>query len=116
MDVDGHGTGCTLASAIAANLCLGRTPVDACAAAIGYVHDALGRGYAPGQGDVLVLDHFGARRPCWARLWRARRRRMASRRPISRPPPPTVTPPPCPPPVRSHPDPPPFSLRRNACT
>src|SRR3546814_5509575 len=51
MDVDGHGTGCTLASAIAANLCLGRTPVDACAAAIGYVHDALVRGYAPGCGD-----------------------------------------------------------------
>src|SRR5690606_17895104 len=63
MDVDGHGTGCTLASAIAANLCLGRTPVDACAAAISYVHDALLRGYAPGQGEVRVLDHFGARRP-----------------------------------------------------
>lgn len=63
MDVDGHGTGCTLASAIAANLCLGRAPVEACAAAIGYVHDALVRGYAPGRGNVLVLDHFGARRP-----------------------------------------------------
>jgi len=63
MDVDGHGTGCTLASAIAANLCLGRSPVDACSAAIGYVHDALQRGHAPGRGAVRVLDHFGARRP-----------------------------------------------------
>src|SRR3546814_6118928 len=45
MDVNGHGTGCTLASAIAANLCPGRTPMDACAAAIDYVHDALRRGY-----------------------------------------------------------------------
>src|SRR3546814_15412261 len=79
MDVDGHGTGCTLASAIAANLCLGRTPVDACAAAIGYVHDALVRGYAPGCGAVLVLDHFGARRPRWVRRWWVRRRRVASR-------------------------------------
>src|SRR3546814_13093146 len=98
MDVDGHGTDCTLASAIAANLCLGRTPVDACAAAIGYVHDALGRGYAPGPGDVLVLDHFGARRPCWARLLRARRRRMASRPPSPRPPPPHTPATPLPPP------------------
>src|SRR3546814_15026269 len=79
MDVDGHGTGCTLASAIAANLCLGRTPVDACAAAIGYVHDALVRGYAPGCGDVLVLDHFGARRPLWVRRSWARRVRVEYR-------------------------------------
>jgi hydroxymethylpyrimidine/phosphomethylpyrimidine kinase len=63
MDVDGHGTGCTLASAIAANLCLGMRPEAACGAAIGYVHDALARGHAPGRGAVRVLDHFGARRP-----------------------------------------------------
>src|SRR3546814_13407343 len=79
MDVDGHGTGCTLASAIAANLCLGRTPVDACAAAIGYVHDALVRGSAHGCGDALALEPFGARRPGRGRRCRARRRRGESR-------------------------------------
>ncbi|GAB3317728.1 bifunctional hydroxymethylpyrimidine kinase/phosphomethylpyrimidine kinase [Luteimonas notoginsengisoli] len=63
MDVDGHGTGCTLASAIAANLCLGIGLPEACRAATDYVHDAIRRGYAPGRGSVRVLDHFGARRP-----------------------------------------------------
>jgi len=58
---EGHGTGCTLAAAIAANLCLGRRLPDACAAAIAYVHDALREGYRPGRGDVLVLDHAGTR-------------------------------------------------------
>lgn len=62
MDVDGHGTGCTLASAIAANLCLGMTAEAACGAAIGYVHVALAHGHAPGRSAVRVLDHFGARR------------------------------------------------------
>jgi hydroxymethylpyrimidine/phosphomethylpyrimidine kinase len=63
MDVDGHGTGCTLASAIAANLCLGMRLPDACRNATDYVHEAMRRGYAPGRGNVRVLDHFGARRP-----------------------------------------------------
>jgi hydroxymethylpyrimidine/phosphomethylpyrimidine kinase len=63
MDVDGHGTGCTLASAIAANLCLGMRLPDACRKATDYVHEAMRRGYAPGRGNVRVLDHFGARRP-----------------------------------------------------
>ncbi|MDN5782216.1 MAG: bifunctional hydroxymethylpyrimidine kinase/phosphomethylpyrimidine kinase [Luteimonas sp.] len=63
MDLDGHGTGCTLASAIAANLCLGMSTPDACGAAIGYVHAALARSFAPGRGAVRVLDHFGARNP-----------------------------------------------------
>ncbi len=58
--LEGHGTGCTLASAIAANLCLGRSPAEACDVAIDYVANALGRGYRPGKGDVVVLDHFGA--------------------------------------------------------
>jgi hydroxymethylpyrimidine/phosphomethylpyrimidine kinase len=58
--VEGHGTGCTLASAIAANLCLGLAPREACAAATDYVADALRRGYRPGRGDVVVLDHAGA--------------------------------------------------------
>ncbi len=60
LPLEGHGTGCTLASAIAANLCLGRSPREACNVAIDYVADALKRGYRPGKGDVVVLDHFGA--------------------------------------------------------
>jgi len=58
--VDAHGTGCTLASAVAANLCLGYALADAARRAADYVHAALGTGYRPGRGDVLVLDHFGA--------------------------------------------------------
>ena len=60
LPIEGHGTGCTLASAIAANLCLGLAPRDACKVAIDYVADALKRGYRPGKGEVVVLDHFGA--------------------------------------------------------
>ncbi len=60
MDIDGHGTGCTLASAIAANLCRGLPLAEACRAATDYVHAALRGGYRPGRGDVVVLDHFGA--------------------------------------------------------
>lgn len=58
--LEAHGTGCTLASAVAANLCLGRDLQRSCEAAADYVHAALRRGYRPGRGDVLVLDHFGA--------------------------------------------------------
>jgi hydroxymethylpyrimidine/phosphomethylpyrimidine kinase len=58
--VEGHGTGCTLASAIAANLCRGLAPREACAAAADYVARALRGSYRPGRGDVSVLDHFGA--------------------------------------------------------
>jgi hydroxymethylpyrimidine/phosphomethylpyrimidine kinase len=58
--IEAHGTGCTLASAIAANLCLGLSMAEACAAAADYVHAALRRGYRPGRGDIVVLDHFGA--------------------------------------------------------
>ena len=55
-----HGTGCTLASAITANLCLGMALENACAAASDYVHRALQLGYRPGRSDVLVLAHFDA--------------------------------------------------------
>ena len=58
--VNAHGTGCTLASAIAANLCRGRPLREACVAASDYVHRALQLGYRPGRSEVLVLDHFGA--------------------------------------------------------
>ncbi len=57
LPASGHGTGCTLASAIAANLCRGLGLREACAAATDYVHGALAHGYRPGRGDVLVLDH-----------------------------------------------------------
>ena len=62
IDIEGHGTGCTLASAIAANLCLGLPLPKACAAAIDYVFEALRNGYRPGHGPVAVLDHFAAMR------------------------------------------------------
>ena len=60
LDLQAHGTGCTLASAIAANLCLGLPMQDACEAATHYVHRALRLGYRPGRGGLVVLDHFGA--------------------------------------------------------
>jgi len=60
LPVRAHGTGCTLAAAIAANLAHGRSLATACALAGDYVHRALLSGYAPGRGDLVVLDHFGA--------------------------------------------------------
>ena len=56
--VTAHGTGCTLASAIAAQLCLGQTLERSCELAGDYVFDALRAGYRPGRADTLVLDHF----------------------------------------------------------
>ncbi|RPI45094.1 MAG: bifunctional hydroxymethylpyrimidine kinase/phosphomethylpyrimidine kinase [Betaproteobacteria bacterium] len=58
LDVEGHGTGCTLASAIAARLCLGMALPAACAAATDYVHGALRHAIHPGRGRVAVLEHF----------------------------------------------------------
>lgn len=52
-----HGTGCTLASAVAANLALGDTLAEACRAATDYVHAALAAGYRPGRAELTVLDH-----------------------------------------------------------
>ncbi|WP_294995230.1 bifunctional hydroxymethylpyrimidine kinase/phosphomethylpyrimidine kinase [uncultured Stenotrophomonas sp.] len=60
LPLDAHGTGCTLASAIAAQLCNGLSLANACEAGIDYVARGLQRGYAPGRSDVRVLDHFGA--------------------------------------------------------
>jgi hydroxymethylpyrimidine/phosphomethylpyrimidine kinase len=56
--LEGHGTGCTLASAIAAGVCRGSALLDACREAADYVHGALVHAYRPGQGEVAVLDHF----------------------------------------------------------
>ncbi|WP_222564828.1 bifunctional hydroxymethylpyrimidine kinase/phosphomethylpyrimidine kinase [Novilysobacter antarcticus] len=60
LDLEAHGTGCTLASAIAANLALGSDLSTACRDASDYVHRALLGGYRPGRADMVVLDHFGA--------------------------------------------------------
>jgi len=60
LPIEGHGTGCTLASAIAANLCRGVSMLNAVEAATDYIERALRLGYRPGRGDVVVLDHFGA--------------------------------------------------------
>ena len=56
--VNGHGTGCTLASAVAANLCRGLALPEAVRAATDYIGRALQAGYAPGRSDVTVLGHF----------------------------------------------------------
>ena len=55
--VEGHGTGCTLASAIAAELAKGKPPRAAVRQAVAYVQRALARGYRPGRGEVRVLRH-----------------------------------------------------------
>src|SRR5690606_14336667 len=60
--VDGHGTGCTLASAIAANLCRGMDMAGACEQGVAYIRAALRAGIRPGHSEVLVLGHFAARR------------------------------------------------------
>ena len=58
--LEAHGTGCTLASAIAARRAQGMAMKEACLAASDYVHAGLRGGYRPGRSDILVLDHFGA--------------------------------------------------------
>jgi hydroxymethylpyrimidine/phosphomethylpyrimidine kinase len=56
--VEGHGTGCTLASAIAARLALGHPLPEACRLAADYVHGALRAARRVGRGPVAVLGHF----------------------------------------------------------
>lgn len=48
-----HGSGCTLASAIAARLALGHAMPDAVQDAQRYTHDALRRGWQPGRGQHI---------------------------------------------------------------
>jgi len=54
---EGHGTGCTLAAAVAAGLAWKRPLGAAVAGAIDYVHRAFAAGYRPGRGRLVVLDH-----------------------------------------------------------
>lgn len=60
LSIEGHGTGCTLAAAIAANLALGLAPRQAAEAASDYIARALAGSYRPGCTELHVLDHFGA--------------------------------------------------------
>ncbi|MBB3228737.1 hydroxymethylpyrimidine/phosphomethylpyrimidine kinase [Luteibacter sp. Sphag1AF] len=57
IDREGHGTGCTLASAVAAELARGNMPRDAVRHAISYVQRAFAASYQPGGGAVYVLGH-----------------------------------------------------------
>jgi hydroxymethylpyrimidine/phosphomethylpyrimidine kinase len=59
---EGHGTGCTLSSAVAANLARGDAMDLAVGKAIDYVHRALAAGYQPGRGRLRVLDHGAGKR------------------------------------------------------
>ncbi len=61
--VEGHGTGCTLSAAIAANLANDVALTDAVRIAIEYVQRALVASYRPGQGSVSVLGHRRAAPP-----------------------------------------------------
>jgi len=63
LDIDGHGTGCTLSSAIAARLALGDDAATACRAGIDYVHRAMRDAYRPGRSAVSVLGHLGPLAP-----------------------------------------------------
>lgn len=58
LPIEAHGTGCTLASAITAQLVRGESPLQACRLGTGYIAGALFAGYRPGHGKVRVLDHF----------------------------------------------------------
>jgi hydroxymethylpyrimidine/phosphomethylpyrimidine kinase len=58
LNVSGHGTGCTLASAIAANLALKKSLPEACDAAGDYVFNALKSAYKPGKSKLSILKHL----------------------------------------------------------
>ncbi|MBE0492027.1 MAG: bifunctional hydroxymethylpyrimidine kinase/phosphomethylpyrimidine kinase [Sulfurospirillum sp.] len=53
-----HGTGCTLSSAIAANLAKGMELLDAVHAAKIYITQAIKQGFSLGQGKVGPVHHF----------------------------------------------------------
>ncbi|MCX7556832.1 bifunctional hydroxymethylpyrimidine kinase/phosphomethylpyrimidine kinase [Xanthomonadaceae bacterium JHOS43] len=57
LDVNGHGTGCTLSAAIAAKFAQGWDLEAACRDAADYVFGALRHALRPGTGGVAVLDH-----------------------------------------------------------
>jgi len=57
LNLEAHGTGCTLAAAITAHLCNGKTLLEACQSATDYVARALNQGYCPGRSPTHVLRH-----------------------------------------------------------
>ena len=57
LKLEAHGTGCTLASAIAAELAKGQSPRGAVRRAVAYVQRALVQGYQPGCAPLRVLRH-----------------------------------------------------------
>ncbi|MBA2078883.1 bifunctional hydroxymethylpyrimidine kinase/phosphomethylpyrimidine kinase [Rhodanobacter sp. PCA2] len=57
LKLEAHGTGCTLASAVAAELAKGKAPRSAFRQAVAYVQGALARGYQPGSAPLRVLSH-----------------------------------------------------------
>lgn len=60
IDAEGHGTGCTLAAAVAASVANGYPIEESVANAIRFVNRALGLAYQPGRGKIAVLDHLAA--------------------------------------------------------
>ena len=57
LPIEGHGSGCTLASAVAAGLARGKSPHAAAREAIDWVNKAFQRAWKPGGGAVHVLGH-----------------------------------------------------------
>ena len=57
LKLEAHGTGCTLASAVAAELAKEQSPRNAVRSAVAYVQRALARGYQPGGAPLRVLSH-----------------------------------------------------------
>lgn len=60
LDLQPHGTGCSLSSAIAAFLALGLDVPAATGKAIGFVQYGLQEAYRPGAGRLSVLNHIEA--------------------------------------------------------
>ncbi|HXP00532.1 MAG TPA: bifunctional hydroxymethylpyrimidine kinase/phosphomethylpyrimidine kinase [Luteibacter sp.] len=54
---EGHGSGCTLASAVAAGLARGKSPQVAVRVAITWLNKAFQQAWRPGSGPVHVLGH-----------------------------------------------------------
>lgn len=64
-EAESHGTGCTLASSVAASLARGDALVDACRNGVDFVYAALLERYATGKSKPVYLGVFAAPRP-WA--------------------------------------------------
>jgi hydroxymethylpyrimidine/phosphomethylpyrimidine kinase len=74
-----HGTGCTLSSAIAANLALGRGLPDSVRRAIRYLRGGLERGVFPGRGRGVPVHFPEPSKPPVGRYSRVRRNSKSGR-------------------------------------